>query len=146
MSWQTLLVGRHVAAEPTDKQEIDELHSKTILQLKDAQVSGISAQGRYEFAYNAARLAATVVIRACGYRVVSRSGHHYYTFKALETADPAFARIAANFDAARSKRNDFSYDSPCEITDTDADDLVELVKLFQKQVEKWIAARNSSLA
>jgi hypothetical protein len=32
--------------------------------LKDAHIPGISAQGRFEFAYNAARLLATTVIRA----------------------------------------------------------------------------------
>jgi hypothetical protein len=36
--------------------------------LRDAHVGGISAQGRFEFAYNAARLLATIAIRASGYR------------------------------------------------------------------------------
>jgi len=67
------------------------------------------------------------------------------TFKSLEAADPTFAKAAANFDAARDKRNDFSYDSPVEISDTDADDLVESVKRFHGEIEKWIAVRNSSL-
>jgi hypothetical protein len=44
----------------------------------DARVLQISAQGRYEFAYNAARLMATIVVRASGFRVIAKTGHHYY--------------------------------------------------------------------
>ena len=141
-----MLADRRVASEPTSKQELDELREMVVLNLKDAQVHGVSAQGRYEFGYNAARLLATIVIRSCGYRVASRTGHHYFTFQALEAADAAFAKAAANFDAARSKRNDFSYDTPIVISDTDADDLVKAVKQFQHDAEKWIAAKDPSLA
>ena len=146
MSWKKLLAARHVAAEPSSKQELDELRRKVTLSLKDAQVSAVSAQGRFEFAYNAARLMATVVVRACGYRVTGKTGHHYFTFQALEATDSVFARAVANFDAARSKRNDFSYDEPTEISDTDASDLVAAVKEFQVEAEKWIAAKHPAFS
>lgn len=83
-----------MAVEPTSKQELVELREMVALNLKDAQVKAISAQGRYEFAYNAARLLATIVIRACGYRVTSRSGHHYYTFQALAAAGTVVELLA----------------------------------------------------
>lgn len=135
-----------MAAEPTTKRELDELREMLATNLKDAQVQGISPQGRYEFGYNAARLLATLVVRASGYRVIAKNGHHYYTFVALEAADPAFARAAALFDAARSKRNDFSYDAPVPVSNTDAQDLVDSVKQFQSDAERWIAAKDPSLA
>ena len=145
MSWSKLLADKRVALEPTSKQELDELREMVAINLRDAQVTGLSAQGRYEFAYNAARLLATVVIRASGYRVTARNGHHYYTFQGLEAADSSFARDAANFDAARSKRNDFSYDAPVAVSETDANDLAESVKQFQKDVENWIRSRHPML-
>ena len=114
--------------------------------LHDALVVGVSAQGRYEFAYNAARLMATVVVRACGYRVTSKKGHHYYTFIALETADQAFAKEAAVFDVSRSKRNDFSYDAVVNLSETDVADLIATVERFRDDAEKWIAARFPALA
>jgi hypothetical protein len=113
--------------------------------LKDGQVAGVSPQGRYEFAYNAARLLATVVVRACGYRIVARGGHHYYTFQALEAADAIFARAAAAFDAARSKRNDFSYDTPVPVSETETKDLIADVLAFQNEAEAWITARYPAL-
>ena len=45
---------------------------------------------------------------------------------------------AAYFDAARRKRNDFSYDTPISVSETDADELVETVQQFQLEAEKWI--------
>jgi hypothetical protein len=144
--WSALLADKRVALEPTSKQELDELREMAALNLNDAQVPGLSAQGQYEHAYNSARLIATTVIRACGYRVTSKGGHHYYTFRALEAADLTFAKAAANFDAARSKRNDFSYDTPITISDTDADDLIQAVKQFQQDAESWIHTKNPRLA
>jgi hypothetical protein len=140
------LAERRIVLEPTSKAELDELRAMVVTNLHDAHVAGLSAQGRYEFAYNAARLVATLVIRASGYRVSARGGHHFYTFMALETADPAFARAAALFDAARNKRNDFSYDTPIPISDTDARDLLVAVEQFQREVERWIRSKTPGLA
>ena len=140
------MVDKRVALESTSKQELDELREMTATNLKDAQVAGLSSQGRYEFAYNAARLLATIVVRASGYRVISKGGHHYYTFQALEAADPAFAKVVADFDSARTKRNDFSYDTPILISNTDADDLVLAVQQFQISAENWIRAKDAALA
>lgn len=103
MSWNKLAADQRVAAEPTSKQELDEFREMVATNLKDAHVANLSAQGRYEFAYNAARLLATLVIRAAGYRVISKGGHHFYTFQALAVAAPSFAKYAGAFDSARHK-------------------------------------------
>jgi hypothetical protein len=146
VSWKRLLVDKRVALEPTSKQELDELREMAATNMRDAHVAGLSGQGRYEFAYNAARLLATIVVRTCGYRVISKGGHHYYTFQALEAADRAFAKAVATFDAARSKRNDFSYDTPVAISDTDAEDLLQSVEQFAVDAEKWIRTKCPALA
>lgn len=145
-TWKKLLADHRVALEPTSKKELDELRAMAATNLKDAAVRGVSAQGRYEFAYNAARIMATIVVRACGYRVAGRTGHHYFTFQALQVADPKFAKVAAYFDRARDKRNDFSYDSAIHITETEAEDLLKAVKQFSKEAEDWIFKHHPSLA
>jgi hypothetical protein len=99
MSWTKLLGEKRVAPEPTSKKELDELRTMANSNLKDAHIGAVSAQGRYEFAYNAARLMATTVVR-----VVAKNGHHYFTFQALQAADPAFAPMALYFDRARDTR------------------------------------------
>lgn len=124
-----------VTIEPVSRQELDELREMVTTNLGDAQVAGLSAQGRYEFAYNAARLLATIAVRASGHRVIAKNGYHYFTFQALEAADPArFGNAAICFDAARSKRNDFSYDAPVPLSDTEADELVEEVSGRSKAI------------
>jgi hypothetical protein len=145
MSWTKLLAEKRVAPEPTSKKELDELRAMVAVNLKDAHVVGISAQGRFEFAYNAARLMATIVVRTSGYRVVARTGHHYFTFQALQASDPTFVKIAIYFDGARDKRNDFSYETPVLISDSDAGDLVDAVEQFQKDCEAWIKSKDPSL-
>lgn len=134
-----------MAPEPTSKKELDELRTMAAVNLNDAHVAGISAQGRYEFAYNAARLVATLVVRASGYRVVAKSGHHYFTFQALKASDPSFAKVAAYFDDVRDTRNDFSYKAPVLISDTDADELVKEVEQFRQDAESWIRAKDPLL-
>jgi hypothetical protein len=74
MSWKKLLAEQRVGREKTSKKELDELRKMVAVNLQDARVTGISAQGRYEFAYNAARLLATVVVRASGYRIIAKGG------------------------------------------------------------------------
>ena len=137
---------QRVTLEPTSKQELDDIRRMIATNLSDANVVGLSTQGRYEFAYNAARLVATIVIRASGYRVPSKAGHHFYTFQSLDAANSAFTMTAAHFDAARRKRNDFSYDTPASVSETDAYELVSAVETFQLAVEKWIAVVNPTLS
>jgi hypothetical protein len=146
MSWTKLLAEKRVAREATSKKELDELRAMVAVNLKDAHVSGISAQGRFEFGYNAARLMATVVVRASGYRIIAKTGHHYFTFQALQASDPAFVKTAIYFDKARDMRNDFSYEAVVLISDTDADELVEAVEQFRQGSEAWIKAKNPALS
>jgi hypothetical protein len=71
-------------------------------------------------AYDAARTLSLLVVRAAGYRPRS-VGAHYNTFLALETANSAFAGLAAYFDGCRIKRNNCEYHFAGGISDTDAD-------------------------
>ncbi len=144
-TWTKLLAEKRVAIEATSKQELDEIREMIHVNENDARVVGLSAQGRFEFAYNAARQIATLAIRASGYRVISKSGHHYYTFQALTAVDVQFDATATYLDQCRSKRNDFSYDSPITVTDTEADDLINTAKQLRTDVEAWIAATHPVL-
>jgi hypothetical protein len=144
-NWNDLLTERRVAREPSSRQELDEIRAMIATNLKDANVPGLSAQGRYEFAYNAARLLGTLVVRAAGYRVIAKNGHHYFTFRGLEAADKAFVKTAAYFDSARTKRNDFSYDAPIDVAESEALELIDTFEKFLQRVEAWIRARDPSL-
>ncbi len=130
-TWKDLLAERRIEKLPPDKREIDELWSLAKRNLTDAALDGLSPEGRFEFAYNAARTLATIAIRADGYRVKSTGGHHWNTFIALEVAMGAsIVKMAAYFDQCRQKRNDALYDTANAISETEANELLEKTEEF----------------
>jgi hypothetical protein len=146
MSWTKLLAERRVVAEPATPQEIDDLRQVVDRNLQDARAAGLSDDGRFNFAYSAARTLTTIVVRACGYRVKGTGGGHYNTFQALESADDAFANLAAYFDTCRVMRNESSYDEAGVVSVTDADELVREAGEFKKIVQQWLKSRHPDLA
>lgn len=94
-------------------------------------------------AYNAARILATIVVRAAGYRVKPAGGAHKNTFLALEAAlGSSIAKLAAYFDACREKRNELSYEQADVVTDTEADELLKEATQFRHIVETWIVTKH----
>jgi len=82
-----------VYAEPTSKNEIDNLRSIVSRSMANVSVAGLSNDIRFILAYDAARTLSLMIVRSEGYRPRSVGGH-YNTFIALEAADPAFATLS----------------------------------------------------
>jgi hypothetical protein len=143
MSWENLL-GRHVAAEPTSKAELDNLRSIVTRSLQDAVAAGLSADARFIMAYDAARTLSLMLVRSEGYRPKSAGGH-YNTFLALQEVDPVFATLSAYFDGCRMKRNGCEYDFAGGVTDTDADGLLKTVRQFKMDAEAWMKTHHPTL-
>src|ERR1039458_3401385 len=80
-------------AEPTSPGEIADLLGIVSRDLHDARVEAISEDRRFEAAFNAARTAANVALRACGYRTSTQLGHHLKTIESLEFTVKANSRL-----------------------------------------------------
>ena len=145
MSWAKLLADNRVTALPPSRTELDNLRSIVARSLKDVTAAGLSADARFTMAYDAARTLSLLVVRATGHRPRT-VGAHYNTYLALETADPAFAKLSAYFDGCRIKRNSCEYDFAGGVSDTDADGLLKIVQQFAMDAEAWIKARYLHLA
>jgi len=146
MTWNELLKQKRVAAEPATKQELDELRALAGRNLQDAALPGLSTDGKFSMAYNAARTMATVAVRAAGYRIKQTGGAHYNTFLALETAlGPSVSTMAAYLDNCRTARNELSYDAASLVSDSDADELVEKAEELRDLVEDWISRNHPNL-
>ncbi|HKI32392.1 MAG TPA: hypothetical protein VKA46_11025 [Gemmataceae bacterium] len=55
-------------------------------ELSDAGVTGLSADGRFMHAYDAAYQLCAIALYASGYEVSKGKGHHAYTINALQYA------------------------------------------------------------
>jgi hypothetical protein len=145
MSWKKLLAEKRVTRMAPSKAELDNLRSIVTRSLKDVAAPGLSADARFIMAYDAARTLCLIVVRAAGYRPRAVGGH-YNTFLALETAEPAFAALAAYFDGCRMKRNDCEYDFAGGVTETDADGLLKAARKFAVDAETWVKTHHPTLA
>jgi len=144
VTWTELLNDRRVTTLATSKSEIDNLRSIVTRNLASVDVAGLAVDIRFILAYDVARTLSLIVVRAEGYRPRSVGGH-YNTFLALPAADPAFATLSAYFNNCRMVRNDSEYSFAGGISDSDADQLVQTVRQFAIDAEKWISARHPSL-
>ena len=145
MAWAELLANGAVTRLPPTKAELANLRSIVARSLKDVVVPGLSANARFIMAHDAARTLSLMIVCAAGYRprVV---GGHYYTFLALEAADPAFAALSAYFDGCRIKRNASEYDFAGGVSDTDADGLLQVVQKFRVDAEAWVKTHHPKLS
>src|SRR3979411_1875892 len=98
-------------AEPTSRYEIKSLRTIGDGDLKVENVPVISEDRRFEAAFNAARTAATIALRASGYRTSTQVGHHAKTIDSLELTINADSKMIQKMRAFSKKRNVTSYDS-----------------------------------
>ncbi len=69
----------HLKREPPAREEMEGLIRSGATRLADAQKEGISPEGRFDLAYNAAHALALAALRSKGYRAEKR----YFVFQVL---------------------------------------------------------------
>lgn len=72
-------LGKPLRAEPPDAKEFAGLQRSALARLKDAQSKGLSVEGRFDLAYNAAHALCLAALRWHGYR----SGNRFIVFQLL---------------------------------------------------------------
>jgi len=145
VTWKQLLAENRITAEPASRHEIQDLRGVVRRNIADAQINGLSDDGRFSHAYDAARILANIVVRATGHRVKGDGGGHYNTFLALKAADPAFEKMAVYLDACRRKRNNFLYERANIVSYTEMEDLLWHVSAFSLEVDAWLKKRHPHL-
>lgn len=122
----------------TSRREVSDLLRLAERNLSDAQVEGVSADGRFRFAYEAAIALASIAIQCAGFRT-SGVGHHQTTLVALPLAMGAeLTELAGYFDTCRTKRNASVYDRGGEISDSQVAELVREVAAFRVKLIAWL--------
>lgn len=130
-----------VNTHTTSRQEIENLRELVNRDLKDAEIDGLSDDRRFATAFNAVLQLSKMAIACSGYRVFSNKvGHHRTTFEAVKNAIASREAedLADYFETCRRKRNLIDYDATEVASETEADELVEKGREFQRIVEDWI--------
>lgn len=123
----------------TSKEEIEGLLSIVDRELKDAQVKGISSDGKFTHAYRAALTLSTILLYVSGYAPARGQSHHYRTIAVIPKILGASAKDDAHYlEQCRAKRNAAEYDAANEASETEANELVEFAKDFQNTVREWL--------
>src|ERR1035438_6718029 len=132
-------------AESTSPEEIADLLGIDSRDLHDARVEAISEDRRFEAAFNAARTAANVALRACGYRTAPQLGHHLKTVESLELTVHAGPRLIQKMRVFSKKRNATSYDSAGNVSRQELEEAIGVANELQQSVIAWLRENHPEL-
>jgi uncharacterized protein (UPF0332 family) len=133
-----------LSAHESSRQEVSDLLAIADRDLKDCQSEGLSADWRFNIAYNALLQAATAALAVAGYRA-SRDSHHYRILQSLGLTVGVPAETLRYLDAFRKKRNLTGYERIGAVSDKEVEEIVETAGAMRHQVEKWIKATHPEL-
>ena len=121
-------------AEPRNEAEVRRLLAMARTRLADARLAGVSAEGRFTSAYNAAHAAALAVLRWHGYR----SENRYIVFLCLEHTVSWPATRWRILDTAHKKRNLAEYEGTLDVEESTITELCALVTELIADVSRLV--------
>lgn len=114
--------------------------------LSDAQAAGLSADGRFKHAYDAALQLCMLALLACGYRVQKGSGHHKRGIDSLRyTLGKEWAETADHLERCSRLRGQVMYERIGVVSENDAKDLIDLTRRLRTDVLKWMKSHHATL-
>jgi hypothetical protein len=122
--------GKPLALEPPDKREFDGLKRSGLARLADAQMQGLSLEGRFDLANNASHALCLAALRWHGYR----ANHRYIVFQVLPHTlglGPEVWRVLAK---CHDVRNLGEYEGDLNIDDRLVADLLAACQAVAEQV------------
>ena len=113
--------------------------------LDDSKVDAISADLRFVASFTAALTAATIALRACGYRTITQVGHHTKVIESLELTIKADHKLIHKLKIFSNKRNKSVYDVAGAVSDQELKDLAKLATELNTQVTLWLQKSHPEL-
>ncbi len=138
MDLSDLYIEGTIVKQPTSREEIQELLRLAARSMSDACISGLSTNGKFKLAYEAALQLSSIPLRCAGYR--SRGGsHHWSVFHVLpEVMGEEAVEIADYFQACRGKRSAATYHRASVVTEAESNELVREVEEFDRLLRRWL--------
>jgi hypothetical protein len=128
----------------TSREEVRDLLGVCDRDLTDCRTPGLSADWRFNIAYNAALQAATAALAVAGYRA-ARDSHHYRVIQSLVHTVAVEPAVVRRLDACRKKRNIGGYEAAGQVSDQEAEEIASLASDLRARVEAWIRQARSDL-
>lgn len=145
MSLANWLRNGWLVAHKTSPQEIRDLFAVAERDLRDSDVTGLSADTQLALAYNAALQSATAALAAEGFRA-TRESKHVRTIESLALTVGLDRGVLTRLDAFRKKRNVGDYERAGAVSAKEAEEMRRLARDLRDQVERWLEDRHPGLA
>jgi hypothetical protein len=146
MSLETWLQNGHLRRHEATVAEVRQLFGLIDRELSDAAVSGLSTDGQFMHAYDAAYQLCRLALHVSGYEVAKGPGHHSMTINSLR-----FTLGAEQIDneiylsKCSRQRNQTLYDYAGVVSAQDAADLRQTAVELRATVLNWLRANHSAL-
>jgi hypothetical protein len=144
MSLQDWLKSRWLIEHRTSRQEITDLLNMADRDLAQCRTPNLSPDWQLNIAYNVALQAATAALAAAGYRA-ARDAHHYRVIQSLAHTIKADARLIAQLDKFRKKRNIGSYERAGAVSEQEVKEMFALATNLRDELEKWLRSNHPEL-
>ena len=131
---ENLVKSGQLKAEPRNAQEAEDLLAMARTRLGDARSAGVSREGRFTSAYNAAHSAALAALRWHGYR----SENRFLVFQCLLHTMGWPAERWRVLDTAHNARNFAEYRGKLNIEESTVQELIGLTAVLIDDVAKLV--------
>lgn len=146
MSLENLAKIGQLKPHTPDKRQLGDLLAAAARNLRDAGNRSISAEARFDCAYNALFQSALVALQASGYRPdTKRPGHHMTVIQSLTLTMGIEGSRVMVLDKLREKRNRATY-TGAGLEDVTTDACVEHAARLASEVEAWLKKTHPDLA
>ena len=146
MSLQQWLLNGWLRQDETTVAEIQQLFQVVDRDLGDALVTGLSADGCFQHAYDAALQLCMIALRASGYRVRKGQGHHKYGIDSLRyTLGNQWAEMSNHIERCSRLRGQAMYDRIGVVSEADARGLIDAASQLRTDVIDWLTSRHPDL-
>ena len=133
-----------VTPQPVSDVEIADLLRIADRDLKDCGVKGVSADWRFNIAYNAALQASRAALFGAGFRA-SRESHHHRVIQSLSLTLKLPANEIKKFDMFRTKRNFSDYEAVGAVSENDVMEMVRLARTVRESTGDWLKKNRSGV-
>ena len=146
MSLEQWLAAKWLTTHKPSAQEIHNLWMLADRDIRDASAPGVSADWRFNIAYNAALQLCTLALHAEGFAPAKGQLAHYRVLQCLRFIFPHREGDVDYLDGCRNLRNRLEYDRAGSTSGAEAEELLQFAKDLRDEALAWLRQRHPDLA